>query len=578
MHRARRPAATSTSRRINGQSTQHLLSGRIVKTSTQLNQREIRAVKNLEFERETRRLASLTNAQRHAEEAHLDLPDNDLFLDPLADVLEGNVRAEISNAGEDFAPEQALDGFKPQMEATASAYLDYSLRSKGGNLDVLDGHPDEMAINHYPLIVVDLFSSNGTEGADQNSLILALFDDLERIVDISVNFEATGKRKFWERGPIGHIENCWMANRHSLAAARSLRGKHKVGDSTYGPESSPLPSSTVGKLSPTEEDDSEEYRPSDSFPAPADLPLEPEMDATDVPITKKRKSEETSDQSDADTEPIRVKKKPGPKPKPKAAKAKGASDAEVARAKPAKKAVIKKKKKAADSDSEDVEVVPSATEIVFMIPEAISDGSQRVSISTMTSFDDAVELIHETIGCVSVARKPTLAYKLSTTAGKAPDINLRTGTDWDGLITDAVKKIKAKKDLSVSILVLPANYMLSLRSKSKPAVKKTSTDLDNNDSKGDDGDDTDVVDDEKKVMAELDSEYRKCVQCGPTHLCKIDRSGNHVHLTFPQHCAWAAYGTKKVTKTTPPEGELFSMFHRKAVTCPRLLKQNVSRR
>jgi hypothetical protein len=37
-------------------------------------------------------------------------------------------------------------------------------------------------------------ASNGTEGADQNSLILALFDDLERIVDISVNFEATGKR------------------------------------------------------------------------------------------------------------------------------------------------------------------------------------------------------------------------------------------------------------------------------------------------------------------------------------------------------------------------------------------------
>jgi hypothetical protein len=50
-----------------------------------------------------------------------------------------------------------VDGFKPQMEATASAYLDYSLRSKGSNLDVLDGHPDEMAINHYPLIVVDLF-------------------------------------------------------------------------------------------------------------------------------------------------------------------------------------------------------------------------------------------------------------------------------------------------------------------------------------------------------------------------------------------------------------------------------------
>jgi hypothetical protein len=101
----------------------------------------------------------------------------------------------------------------------------------------------------------------------------------------------------------GPSHKCRMANGHVLAAARSLCGKQKVGDSTYGPESSPLPSSTVGKLLPAEEDDSEEYRPSDSFPAPADLPLEPEMDATDVPITKKRKSEETSDQSDADTEP-----------------------------------------------------------------------------------------------------------------------------------------------------------------------------------------------------------------------------------------------------------------------------------
>ncbi|KAJ7767067.1 hypothetical protein B0H14DRAFT_3509890 [Mycena olivaceomarginata] len=173
MHRARRPAATSTSRRINGQSSQRLFNGRIVKTSTQLNQQEIRAVKNLEFDRETQQLASLTNAQRHAEEAHLDLLDDNSFYDPLADVLEGNVRADISHAGEDFAPEQArasnrelwqaLPGFMVDvqniMDATVSAYLDYSLRSKGKNLEVLDGHPDEMAINHYPLVVVDLFSA-----------------------------------------------------------------------------------------------------------------------------------------------------------------------------------------------------------------------------------------------------------------------------------------------------------------------------------------------------------------------------------------------------------------------------------
>jgi hypothetical protein len=92
-----------------------------------------------------------------------------------------------------------------------------------------------------------------------------------------------------------------------------------------------------------------------------------------------------------------------------------------------------------------------------MIPEAASEGNQRVSIVGSTSFEDAVELFYETIGCVTVARKPTFAYKLSSSTIKSVPINLRTSTDWDGLIIDVTKKIKAKKDLQVVIGVLPDN-------------------------------------------------------------------------------------------------------------------------
>ncbi|KAF7358133.1 hypothetical protein MVEN_00861400 [Mycena venus] len=213
--------------------------------------------------------------------------------------------------------------------------------------------------------------------------------------------------------------------------------------------------------------------------------------------------------------------------------------------------------------------------IVLMVSEATSEGSQRLSIETVTSFEDTLKLIHETIGCVSVVQKPTLAYKLSTANQKSASINLRTNQDWEGLVTDVKAKMKTKKDVSVVISVFPDNYMLSLRAmtkKKKPAVTKKSgkmaiMDLNNDDSAGEDDDDEGVADGEKKAMTELDAEYRKCMCCGPTVVCKIDRSGEHVHLSFNQRCAWAvslACGTNHVTKTTPPQGNLFSMFHRKA--------------
>ncbi|KAF8160542.1 hypothetical protein K438DRAFT_1985644 [Mycena galopus ATCC 62051] len=273
--------------------------------------------------------------------------------------------------------------------------------------------------------------------------------------------------------------------------------------------------------------------------------------------------------SDSEVEEVVEKpprKKPGPEPKPKA----------VPKVKPAKK------KKTPVSDSESVEMVEKekpTPPIVLMVPEATSEGSQRLSIQTTTSFEDALELIHETIGCVSVVQKPMLAYKLSTANQKSATIILRTDNDWDGLVTDTKAKMTTKKDLSVVISVFPDNYMLSLRAttKKKPAVstkkkgKMAIMDLNNADSAGEDDEDEGIADGEKKAMVELDAEYRKCMRCGSAYVCKIDRSGQHVHLSFNQRRAWAvslACGTNNVTKTTPPQGGLFVMFHRKAKEGP----------
>ncbi|KAJ7819130.1 hypothetical protein B0H14DRAFT_2600852 [Mycena olivaceomarginata] len=284
----------------------------------------------------------------------------------------------------------------------------------------------------------------------------------------------------------------------------------------------------------------------------------------------KRGKPEVSEPEVSDAPPAKKpKKKPGPKPKKRSGPKKSQdssddtdvlSDLEPQPKKPKQPKRLVKKGKAVEYDEDGIEI-KAVVEIVFMIPGASTEGNQRVALPSSHSFEDALEIMYETIGCVSVARKPTLAYKLSSAKEKAPTVNLSTDKDWSGLITDYSQKILSKKDLSVTIAVFPDNYMFSLRSMNKkaPAVKKGTK-------KGDgDGDGNEGVEDaEKKAMAELDAEYRTCVKCGTAHLCKIDRAGNHVHLTFPQRRAWAvslACGTHKVTKLTPPQGGLFQMFH-----------------
>lgn len=83
--------------------------------------------------------------------------------------------------------------------------------------------------------------------------------------------------------------------------------------------------------------------------------------------------------------------------------------------------------------------------MIFQVPQALSDGTQRVSLTSTASFEEALELFHSTIGCCDVARKPDLSYKLSSATVKADAINLRTSEDWVGCIEDVVAAIKKKK-------------------------------------------------------------------------------------------------------------------------------------
>jgi hypothetical protein len=65
-------------------------------------------------------------------------------------------------------------------------------------------------------------------------------------------------------------------------------------------------------------------------------------------------------------------------------------------------------------------------------------------------------LIHETIPCHEVPRKPDLSYKLSNVPAKSPSIRLADAADWAGCLdsladADAMKKKRAGQSTSSMI-------------------------------------------------------------------------------------------------------------------------------
>ncbi|KAK6997464.1 hypothetical protein R3P38DRAFT_3059170 [Favolaschia claudopus] len=210
-----------------------------------------------------------------------------------------------------------------------------------------------------------------------------------------------------------------------------------------------------------------------------------------------------------------------------------------------------------------------------MIPQADSEGLQRAKMTHATTFEDALEVVYDIIGCTDVALKPSLSYKLSNAPIKASVTNLTSAEDWEGCLEDVIAAVKKNNDVKVNINVSD-QYLASLRArkgKSKSsgvkAKKKGSNsfpilDLDHADSDDDDFDSgVGIMDKEASFFKSLQTKYGNCQLCGPSKACKVTVTGEHRPLSIPQLRGWSrslAAGTHKVTLDSPPKDELFRMY------------------
>ncbi|KAJ7359800.1 hypothetical protein DFH08DRAFT_801561 [Mycena albidolilacea] len=168
----------------------------------------------------------------------------------------------------------------------------------------------------------------------------------------------------------------------------------------------------------------------------------------------------------------------------------------------------RKKKKAA------AVLGPEDRKLVLMIPRAELDSSQRVLLTHSTLSQEALDLIHETIGCADIAVKPVLTYKLRC---------LKSVTAAE----------KLSKPISVKINVTEQKIQIM--------------DLEHAESRDDDFDNgLSIMDKEKKHLRELQGKYSRCQLCGPDKACHPGRD-NHIAMWHtpghmardPPHCNMA---------------------------------------
>ncbi|KAJ7262651.1 hypothetical protein B0H12DRAFT_1231097 [Mycena haematopus] len=233
----------------------------------------------------------------------------------------------------------------------------------------------------------------------------------------------------------------------------------------------------------------------------------------------------------------------------------------------------KKTKKAAQP----VEVVnPEDHRLVLMIPRAELEGSQRVLLSHATTFDEAMDVIYETIGCAKVKVKPVLTYKISNALKSSEAISLSSDADWDGCLEEVTAAEKTKKQQISVKINFTDQYLASLRAKLKIKIAGTGPkpgrgkakipilDLEHAESGDDDFDDgLGLMEKEKKRLEELQLKYSRCQLCGPDKACKVDINGSHSKLSNNQLRAWSAalaLETHGVTLSTLPNDVLFGMF------------------
>lgn len=73
------------------------------------------------------------------------------------------------------------------------------------------------------------------------------------------------------------------------------------------------------------------------------------------------------------------------------------------------------------------------TGVILLIPQLSGASDKHKTLSAMVSYQEALHVIYETIGCNDVKRKPDLSYKLSDAAQKASPVGLGCDDDWGGL-------------------------------------------------------------------------------------------------------------------------------------------------
>ncbi|KAJ7219857.1 hypothetical protein C8J57DRAFT_1095062 [Mycena rebaudengoi] len=226
--------------------------------------------------------------------------------------------------------------------------------------------------------------------------------------------------------------------------------------------------------------------------------------------------------------------------------------------------------------------------LVVFVPQAGSDGTQRQNFKHSTPFSEVLDTIHEIIGCLDVAVKPKLAYKLSTAAAKADAVNLSCEEDWEGCLEEKAGtvisvKIQVTAQVSTVNLINPlwancdnSQYMallLAKKGKSTATKKKGNKiqilDLEHAVDGEDDFDEgLGTMADEMKFMEQLQRKYAHCQACGPLKVCKIGVSGQHHPLSHNQLSAWAkalSAATHGVTLVSPPKARAFSMFFKSSM-------------
>ncbi|KAJ7889061.1 hypothetical protein B0H14DRAFT_3712367 [Mycena olivaceomarginata] len=212
---------------------------------------------------------------------------------------------------------------------------------------------------------------------------------------------------------------------------------------------------------------------------------------------------------------------------------------------------LPKKRRVQPKGKEKAEKPDPMRKLVLYIPQASRDSTQRENLTHTTSFETALDVIHETIGCTDVAIKPQLSYKLSTANNRTSAINLSSVGDWEGCLEEVTQAEINKKSITIPVHIkVTDQYLLSLRAvrgkgKGIGAAKKKGKappllDLQHAQDGEDDFDEgVGLMGKEAKHLEQLQKHYGSCQLCGPTKACKIAADGTHQVLSNNQLRAWS---------------------------------------